>query len=640
MLRHVMPLSFLASTALLVPLAHAQSISNPTPIPVVDTIPAARDVPYPGTMTLNVDATDTVQNILRVTQTIPVPVAGPMTLLFPKWLPGNHAPRGEIEKLAGLVIKANGKVLPWKRDSMDVFAFHIDVPAGAKTLDVAFQFLSATAEDQGRVVMTPEMLNIQWNSVLLYPAGYYTRQIPVVATATYPTGWKAGTALRPAGVKGDSVTYQPVSLEVLVDSPVFAGKYFRSEPLSPGFTLNIVADDAKNLVIKPEQLAAHVKLTDQAVKLFGTRQFDHYDFLLALSDKLGGIGLEHHRSSENGVNPAYFTEWDSGPGRRNLLPHELTHSWDGKHRRPQGQVTPDFRTPLVNDLLWVYEGQTQFWGYVLGARSGLFSKQDTLDALASIAAGLDIRRARDWRALEDTTNDPVISARRPKGWTSWQRSEDYYNEGLLIWLESDGIIRAQSGGTKSMDDFARAFFGTKEGDYGEKAYTFDDVVKTLNGVAPYDWAGFLTKRLSEKASGAPLGGFAGGGYSLSFVDEPTPYIKDGEKINKVVDLTYALGGTIGKGAKLTSVIWDGPLFKAGLVIGAEIVAVNGRTYSDDGIKDAIKAAKGGKDPIKLIIKSGDRVREVAVQWNGGLRYPKLVKVGTGEGGLDRLLMAR
>jgi predicted metalloprotease with PDZ domain len=635
MLRRLVPLALLLASA-----SGAQMINKPTPVPAIDTIPASKDIPFPGTMTLNVDATDQDQNIFRVTQSIPVPAAGPITLLLPKWLPGNHAPRGEIEKIAGLVIKAGGKTLAWKRDSLDVFAFHIDVPAGAKTLEIAFQFLSATAEDQGRVVMTPEMLNIQWNNVSLYPAGYYTRQIPVVASVTYPQGWQAGTALRASATRGNTITYQPVSYEVLVDSPVFAGKYFRSEKLSDGFTLNIVADDAKNLVIKPEQLAAHKRLTEQAVKLFGTRQFDHYDFLLALTEKMGGIGLEHHRSSENGVNPAYFTDWDSGPGRRNLLPHELTHSWNGKHRRPQGQITPDYRTPLVNDLLWVYEGQTQFWGYVLGARSGLFSKQDTLDALASIAAGLDIRRARDWRALEDTTNDPVISARRPKGWTSWQRSEDYYNEGLLIWLESDSIIRAQSGGTKSMDDFARAFFGTKEGDFGEKAYTFDDVVGTLNGVTPYDWAGFLTKRLREKASGAPLAGFAGGGYSLTFVDEPTPFLKDAEKTGKLVDLTYSLGGTISKGAKITNVIWDGPLFKAGLVVGAEIIAVNGRTYSDDGIKDAVKAAKGGKDPIRLIVKSGDRVREVAVGWNDGLRYPKLVKIGTGEGGLDKLLTAR
>ncbi len=615
-------------------------ISAPTPLPVIETIPAAKDIPYPGTMILNVDASDTDQNIFKVTQSIPVVQSGPMTLLFPKWLPGNHAPRGEIEKLAGLSFKAGGQSLKWKRDPIDVFAFHIDVPGGARTVEASFQFISATQEDQGRIVVTPEMMNLQWNNLSLYPAGYFTRQIPVVASATYPLGWKAGTALRPASTKGNSVTYQPVSYEVLVDSPVFAGKYFRAETLAPGITLNIVADDARNLLIKPAQLEAHKKLADQAVKLFGTRQFDHYDFLLALSDKMGGIGLEHHRSSENGVNPEYFTEWDSGPGRRNLLPHEFTHSWNGKHRRPQGQITGDFRAPLVNDLLWVYEGQTQFWGYVLGARSGLFSKQETLDAYASIAAGLDVRRARDWRSLDDTTNDPVISARRPKGWTSWQRSEDYYNEGLLIWLEADSIIRKQTGGTKGMDDFARAFFGTKEGDYGQKPYDFAEVVRTLNSVAAYDWNAFLSTRLSEKAPGAPLGGLTGGGYRLIYSDEPTPFFKDAEKNSKDTNLTYSLGATLSKTGKLTSVIWDGALFKAGLILGSEIVAVNGRVYSEEEIKEAVKAAKGGTAPIRLIVKSGDRVREVSVLWNGGLRYPRLEKVGTGEGSLDRLLAPR
>ncbi len=602
-------------------------------------IAPAKEGAYPGTMLLNIDATDLDRAIFRVTQTIPVAQSGPMTLLFPKWLPGNHAPRGEIEKLTGLTIKAGGKSLIWKRDPIDVFAFHITVPSGVRALDLSFQFVSATDDNQGRIVMTQEMLNLQWNNMSVYPAGYFTSAIPVSASVKYPAGWKAATAVRPVKSVGDTITYETVPYETLVDSPVFAGKYFRSEPLGDNVTLNIVADAAKYLVIKPAQLDAHKRLVTQAIKLFGTRQFDHYDFLLAMTDRMGGIGLEHHRSSENGVNPEYFTEWDAGPGRRNLLPHEFTHSWNGKHRRPAGQIVPDYRTPLINDLLWVYEGQTQFWGYVLGARSGLFSKQETLDAIAGIAAGLDIRRARDWRSLDDTTNDPVISARRPKGWTSWQRSEDYYNEGLMIWLETDAIIRERSKGAKSIDDFARSFFGTKEGDYSANPYDFKELVRTLNGVVPYDWDGFLTKRLTEKANGAPLGGLTQGGYRLVFGDEPTALFKDGEKRNKEVNLSYSLGATISK-AKLSSVIWDGPLFNVGLTVDSEIIAVGGQVYSDDAIKDAVTAAKGTNTPIRLIVKNGDRVREVQVPYYGGLRYPKLEKVGTAEGGLDMLLKAK
>jgi predicted metalloprotease with PDZ domain len=601
--------------------------------------PSVRDTAYPGTMLLDVDARDVARGIFKVKQVIPIAQSGPVTLLLPEWLPGNHAPRGQIEKIAGLTISAGGKKLVWKRDWQNVFAFTVTVPAGTKTLDVAFDFVSATSDDQGRVVATGEMLNLQWQSVSLYPSGWRTNKISIAATATYPAGWKAASALRPATTVGDTIKYQTVDYETLVDSPVFAGKYFMAWPLGHGVTLNVVADEAKYLAAKPEQIEKHRVLVDQAYKVFGTHQFDHYDFLLALTDRMGSIGLEHHRSSENGVNPEYFTEWDAGPGRRNLLPHEFTHSWDGKHRRPIGQIVPDFRTPLDNSLLWVYEGQTQFWGYVLGARSGMFSKQETLDALAGIAAGLDVRRARDWRSLDDTTYDPVISARRPKGWTTWQRSEDYYNEGLLIWLETDAIIRTRTAGAKGIDDFARVFFGTKEGDWSAKPYDFDEIVRTLNAVTPYDWAGFLNQRLTEKAAGAPLAGLTQGGYRLIYTDTPTAFYKDSEKRSKDLGLTYSLGGSIAKG-KLTSVVWDGPLFDAGLTIGAEIIAVNGTAYSDEIMKDAITAAKGGKDPLRLIVKTGPRVREVPVQWNGGLRYPRLEKIGTADGSLDKLLAPR
>jgi predicted metalloprotease with PDZ domain len=601
----------------------------------------ALDAPYPGTMTLNVDATDTEQGIFRVTQTIPVAAPGPMTLNFPKWLPGNHAPRGQIEKLAGLTIRAGGRVLPWKRDPVDVYAFHVDVPAGAWQLDLAFKFLSATEEDQGRIVVSPEIINLQWQSVSLYPAGWATRRIPVSASLTLPAGWRAGTALRPqSAATGARIAYATVDYETLVDSPVFAGKYFRAEPLGSNVTLNIVADQVKYLAATPAHIEVHRRLVDQAVKLFGARPFDHYDLLLGLTERIGSIGLEHHRSSENIANPEYFTEWASGPGRRNLLAHEFSHSWVGKYRRPAGQMVPDFATPLVDDLLWVYEGQDQFWGYVLGARAGLFSKAETLDALASIAAGLDVRRGRDWRNLSDTTYDPIITARRPKGWVSYQRSEDYYNEGLLIWLETDAMIRAQTGGAKGMDDFARAFFGGEDGDFRARGFSFDEVVATLNAVAPYDWAGFLKQRTTGKAASAPLGGINRGGYRLVYTEEPTPFFRDKEKRAAEIDLSFSIGLTIGKGGKVNSVIWDGPAFYAGLTSAAEIVAVNGQVYSDEAMLDAISVAKGGSEPIRLIVRSGNRVRDIPVTWNGGLRYPRLEKAAAGEASLDVLLRPR
>lgn len=644
MVRSLFAASLIAIAAAGVSPAIAQSVIVPgntlaQPMPIVDDIPAARDIDFPGTIKLKVDATNVEQAIFRVEETIPVPRAGPMVLLMPAWLPGNHAPRGAIEKLAGLVVKANGRVLPWKRDPVDVYAFHIDVPAGAREVVANFEFLSATKPDQGRIVVAPSMMNIQWESVSLYPAGYYTRRIPIEATVTYPAGWTARSGL-PATNRGNVYSYQRTSYETLVDSPTFAGRYFKEWPLSDRVDLNVFADAPEYLAAKPEQIEAHKRLVQQAVKLFGAQHYDRYEFLLAMTDEMGGIGLEHHRSSENGVNPAYFTEWDKGPGRRNLLPHEFTHSWDGKYRRGADLWTPDFRTPMRNSLLWVYEGQTQFWGYVLQARSGLVSKADTLDQLAAIYATYDNWRGRDWRPMVDTTNDPIISARRPKGWSSYQRSEDYYNEGLLIWLEADSVIRKQSGGTKSMDDFAKAFFGMNDGDWGELTYTFDDVVSTLNGVVAYDWRKFLDDRVNKVATRAPLKGFTDNGYEIVYVDEAPATWKQAEGAGKYANLNYSGGLTVGSDGQVRTVMWGSPAFDAGLDVDDQIIAVGERAYSNEALKEAVVAAKGGKTAVPLTVKHEGSVRTVQLKWNGGLRYPKLRKTGTGEGGLDRLLTAK
>ncbi len=613
--------------------------SKPQPVPHVDRIPAAQDIPYPGTITLTIDATDTRQGIFRVKEVIPVAKAGPMVLLFPKWLPGNHWASGQIEKLAGLKISAGGKPIAWKRDPVDVFAFHIDVPEGASAIDIDLQFASATASNQGRVVMTPNLLSLQWNSMSLYPAGYFTRQIPVQATVTYPTGWTAASAL-PSTVNGSVYSYEVTNYEVLVDSPVVAGRYYKGFALSPRVTLDAFADSPAELVAKNDQVEAHKRLVDQAIKLFGAQHYDDYHFLFTISDELGGIGLEHHRSSENGVKPGYFTQWETSMPSRNLLPHEYVHSWDGKFRRGADLWTPDFRTPMRDSLLWVYEGQTQFWGYVLQARSGIVSKGDTLDAYASIVANLDTAPARQWRPLIDTTNDPIIAARKPKGWTSWQRSEDYYNEGLLIWMEVDSMLRKESKGKKSMDDFARAFFGINDGDWGQVTYTLDDVVSTLNGIVPYDWQAFLTTRITETGAPAPISGFAANGYKLVYTETPTAFFKANEKGRSNTDLSYSIGMVIGKAGEISAVTWDGPAFKAGLAVGRSITAVNGFAYTPEKLKEAITAAKATTTPIELLVKHGDRIDRFAIDYHGGLRYPRLEKIGTGEGGLDRLLKAK
>lgn len=622
-----------AALAFATPLA-AEPSDGPQPIPMPAPIAAPRDVAYPaGTLKLEVDATDVERRIFRIRQSIPIVAGGgQMTLLYPQWVPGGHSPRNALFNMAGLVIKANGKVVPWTRDPVQVFAFHLTPPADAKTLEVEFQYLSPTAGDQGRVVMTPEMLNAQWLNLAFYPAGYFTRRINIDAAIKLPDGWGYGTALETEKSDGGWTRFKTVDFDTLMDSPMFAGRYFKRYELDTSgkspVRLNIVADRPELLAATPEQIEAHRELVRQADKLYGARHYNHYDFLLALTERMGGIGLEHHRSSENGTDPEYFTEWSKNAPARNLLPHEYNHSWDGKYRRPADLWTPNYNVPMRDSLLWVYEGQDQYWGYVLGARSGLVTKQQTLDALAMTAATYsEGRPGREWRTVEDTTNDPIIAGRRPIPWTSWQRSEDYYSEGQLIWLDADTLIREKTGGKKSLDDFGRAFFGVNDGDWKQPlTYTFEDVVKGLNSVLPYDWATFLDTRARKVAPAYPLDGLARGGYKLVYVEKPTDYWNDNEASRKIVDLTYSLGLTLNREATITGVLWEGPAFKAGLTSGDKILAVNGIAYDTGRLKEAITAAKGGKDPITLIVKDGDHFKVVEIKYNGGLRYPRLERI--------------
>ena len=630
----------LAVPAFGVPAFAQVQMSQPQPAPIPNRIPAARDIAYPGTLGIHVDATDTARAIFRVRQTIPVAGAGPITLLYPEWLPGNHAPRGPISTIAGLQISGNGKQIAWRRDPGNVFAFHIDVPSGVRELIVDFQHLSPTQPNQGRIVMTPDLLNLQFEKMTLYPAGYFTRNIPVSASVTLPAGWTAATSLDVASRRGDRIAYKPVSYETLVDSPMFAGRYYRKEKLREDVNLNIFADRPQDLAAAaPEHIAAHRRLVDQSLKLFGAKHYDEYEFLLALTEQLGGIGLEHLRSSENTHPRNHFSDWAKGSAGRDLLAHEFVHSWNGKYRRQHGSWTPNYNVPIENTLLWVYEGQTQFWGNVLSARSGMMPAEDVKAEIARTAAFYDTQPGRSWRPLVDTTLDPIIGARRPKSFPSFTRGEDYYSEGLLIWLDVDSIIRERTGGQRSIDDFARAFFGVNPGDQGILTYGFDDIVRTLNAIAPYDWGTYLTQRV-EQTGKAPLDWLKRSGYRLAYSETPPAYFANREKDREIVDLTYTLGITLGKEGEISGVAWDSPLFKEGVTSGTKIVAVNGRAYANDDLKGAITAAKGGKTPIQLLVKKGPLYRTIALPYYGGLRYPVLEKVGTGPSGLDALLAAR
>ena len=627
-----LPLACALSLCCLAPVAAQALATAPSYVPA--------DAAYPGTIALAVDATDLSHRIFRVRQSIPVQ-AGPLTLLFPKWLPGKHADYGRVDKLAGLVIKAhdiggNGQRIAWTRDPLDVFAFKLDVPAGVTALDVQFQLLSPTDPSQGRIVMTPAMLNLQWETVALYPAGYAVDRISFAPSVKLPTGWQAATALDGATRSGDVVHYAPVDFETLVDSPMFAGAHMKTYDLDPGapepVRLNVVADATKFLEARPEHLAAHRALVDEAYALFGSQHYDHYDFLFALTEQMGGIGLEHHRSSENALGTDYFTGWDPKKGSSDLLGHEFVHSWNGKFRRGADLVTPHYNTPMQGSLLWVYEGQTQYWGQVLTARAGLKTAEQARDALAlTLAAYAENRPGFDWRTLADTTNDPIVAQRRPKPYRGWQLSEDYYSGGQLVWLEADARIRAKSGGKKSLDDFAEAFFGVDDGSRDVKPYTFDNVVAVLNDVVADDWATFLRDRLDGRV---PLtGGIEAAGWKLVYRDEPNAYAKAASAEWGGADFVYSLGFGVTKEGLIGDVRWDSPAFAAGIAPGMTPVAVDGRAYTTELLEDAIKAAKGNARPIELLVKDFDRYRTIRLDYHDGLRHPHLERV---EGTPDRL----
>ena len=619
------------------------NLSDPVAPQLNDATPLPQDTPWPGgPITLSIDATDTQRGIYSVTETIPVPAGmSELNLLFPEWLPGNHAARGPINLLSNIRFTANGQPLTWRRDPYDVYRFTVDLPQGVREVTATFLHTSPITGREGRITMTQEMLNLQWEKMSLYPEGHYVRRIEVQPTVTVPEGWQVFTALDGQTRTGGTVRWAPTDYETLVDSPIFAGKYAKQWTFGDDLRLDAVADAPKYLQIAPRNLARFGRLFDEADALFGARPFDHYDILLAMTDRMGGIGLEHHRSAENQYEPDALIKWDEMDWDHNVVSHELVHSWNGKFRRPAGLWTPDYRTPMDDTLLWVYEGQTQFWGWVLAARSGLQSKDTILGTIAlAVANYSEGQPGRAWRSVQDTTYDPIINSRRPLPYSSLQRSEDYYVEGALTWLEADQIIRNGTRGRRGLDDFAKAFFGKTNGDYGELTYDFDEVVQTLNGIYAYDWATFLDTRLRQPNQPAPTRGLTMAGYELVWKETPNPYAKGRMDNAKTLDLFYSLGMNVSPDGTVASTLYDGPAFDVGIVNGAQIVAVNGQAYSSDTIKDAITAAKGGSDAIQLLVKRGDRYDTIAIPYHGGLRYPWIEPTGKGTQGLDRLLAAR
>jgi predicted metalloprotease with PDZ domain len=610
----------------------------PTPIA------APADTPYPGTISLAVDMTNLTDHVLSVHETVPIK-GRDVTLLYPEWLPGTHSPSNPVADLAGLVVTANGKRVPWVRDRVDMYAFHVEAPQGATSLDLNFQYLASLDPKRSRI--SSKFADVTWNSVLLYPAGYFSRDIKFETTLRLPEGWHFACSLDVESQNGNLVQFKNTTLNTLIDSPLYAGVHFKRLDLSTGpdnlVYLDVFADKPGDLEITPEELQFHKNLAIEAQKLFNSHHYDRYDFLFSVSDIVSGKGLEHHQSSEDGSRANYFTDWGAGVGARALLPHEYTHSWNGKFRRPADLWTPNFNVPMRNDLLWVYEGLTDYYGNVLTARSGMRTPEQARDTLAQIAASFEISPGRTWRSLQDTTNGPIISSHMafPQTWPSWERSFDYYPESDLIWLDADTKIRELSDGKKSLDDFAKLFYGINNGSYVTIGYTLEDLVKAMNTVQPYDWAGFFRTRVYEVNPGVPENGFAQGGYRLVYTDNEPEWIKKEESV-RGASFATSLGFSIKPDSpeshgSLSMVLWDSLAFKAGITPDMQLQAVNDQKYTAAGLRETVLAAEKTKEPIKLLLKHGDEFVTISLGYHGGLRYPHLERVETTPDRLDAIL---
>lgn len=595
------------------------------------------DHAYPGALTLDVDATDLRHKIYDVKETIPVVPGTDVTLLYPQWETASHAPTGSVSRMAGLIVHAGDLVLRWVRDPYNPYAFKLHIPEGASLISAQFQFLSPATARAGPLSMTASLINVQWQSMLLYPAGYDVRAIPVAAQLELPEHFTAFTALNASSSSG-LLHFDTVSLDTLVDSPVYAGRYTRRISLTGGshpVYLDLLADTSPSLAISDATIERFRRTVEATEQLFGTPPWKRYEMMTTLSDTFPASGgTEHLQSAENNLTSDFFTHEQDHLADHDLIWHELVHAWNGKHRIPEGLWTPNFNTPADDRLLWVYEGQTQFWGEVMAARLGHRSRQDTLDMWALEAAMMLDRSGRAWKSLADSSLDPVYDAGHHVTWPDWQRREDYYLEGPLFWLDVDATVREKSGGRYSLDDFAKLFFKGAAPDE-PSLYSFTDLCNALNKIAPNDWADFLNHKLNDHDNDGLLDGLGKNGYALSFSETPTPYFLNHEKDDGVTDLTFSIGATVDANGTVRSLVWHGPAFNAGVSLGNRILEIGNKPFSSETLKATV--ANSTQTPVRLNLDTDEGQIAVEIPYRGPLRYPYLKRVPGTADGLTKVL---
>jgi len=594
-----------------------------------------------GVIRLDVDATDAPRRLIHIKMNVPISVTAPVatptgsravTLLYPQWIPGEHGPTGPIVDVVRFKTSAHGENIPWRRDARNLYSFTMNVPPGATSLDVEFDFISApdAAGFSSGASMTTELAVLSWNQFLLYPQGPSPDQIRVQANLRLPTGWQYGTALRPAKPAKDSdgqIEFKPVSLTELIDSPVSAGAHYKTIDLGVAdgahHYMHVAADSDHAIAVTDEMAAHYRKLVAEAGALFGSRHYRDYHFLLTLSDHVASFGLEHHESSDDRVAERTLIEDNQRMLEASLLTHEYFHSWNGKFRRPSGLIARNYNEPIESDLLWVYEGLTEYYGEVLAARSGLGTPERFHDWLAQTAAALDRPGGRSWRPLRDTAISAQLLYAAREDYGTLRRGVDFYPEGALLWLDADTLIRELSHGAKSLDDFCRAFHGGPGGAPDVKPYSLNEVVTALNTIQPYDWAKFFDDRVEKVAEHAPLAGIRNGGWKLTFNDQRSDLWSAGEDDKKVIDLTYSLGMTVKNEGAVKDVDLGGLAQKAGIAPGGMITQVNSRQFAPSTIRDAVHDAADATDPIEIVVKNGEYYTTHHIDYHGGERYPHL-----------------
>jgi predicted metalloprotease with PDZ domain len=614
----------------------AQSVKQPVQVLNSLPVPAPVDHEFAGVIEVNVEATDVARKLFVVREVVPAQQAGSMTLLYPRWEAASHGPSLTVTDLAGLAVELDGRPLSWRRDPIEPHAFHLDIPQGARTIELRYQIVAAEE------TMSPDMIVVHWQRLILYPAGWYARNLPIAATITLPAGLQPVTALDVIPTQRGAVSLATVSLETLLDSPVYAARYLTRIPLSSApkarATLALMASRADDLAVAPERIDSFRRMIAQTSAVFGPAPFRRYEFLASMSDDASSGGTEHRNSSEISLPSNYFRNWDAQLNNRDIIAHEFVHAWNGLYRIPADLWAPTPNVPQGGGLLWAYEGQTEFWGRVLAARAGLRSPQETLDQLALDAAAIANRPGRAWRSLSDDVNYPSFMLRKPVPWPDWQRRKDYYHEGVMLWLAVDSLLRERSAGHKGIDDFAGLFFAGASAEAPSQTYIFEELCAALNTVVPHDWETELRRWVNGHQEVDTTAGLERHGWRLVYTETPTTAFRQNEDEQGGVDLFYSIGLKATNGGVVSAVAWESPAFNASLAPRAKIVAVQGQPFSKERLVEAVRAAQ--QSPVQLTIEQDGRRAERTIAYTGTLRYPRLVRIPSKPDTLTELLLPR